>query len=62
MDMTRSIPYHGCVLRRPLNRLILEVVPRDPSRDAYLPDNMQGLMDGHCRRVEIGRRCRLFFR
>lgn len=49
-------------LFRPLSRLILEVVPRDPSRDAYLPDNMQGLMGGYWRRVEIGRRRWLFFR
>lgn len=42
MDMARSIPYHGCVLRRPLNRLILEVMPCGPLRDIYLPDNMWG--------------------
>lgn len=49
-------------LFRPPSHLILEVVPRDPTRDAYLPDNMQGLMGGHWRRVEIGRSCWLFFR
>jgi len=38
LDRAGSIPYHGCMLRptptpglfRPLSRLILEVVPRDP--------------------------------
>ena len=31
-------------LFRPLSRLILETVPCDPSRDAYLPDDRRALM------------------
>ncbi len=54
--------YANLGLFQTLSRLILEVVPRNPSRDAYVPDSMQGQIGGHWRRVEIGRSFRLFFR
>ncbi len=54
--------YANLGLFHTLSRLILEVVPSNPSRDAYVPDNMQGQIGGHWRRVEIGRSFQLFFR
>ena len=45
-----------------LSRLMLEVVPQDPSRDEYRQGNTLGARYRHWRRARIGRRFRLFFR
>ena len=45
-----------------LSRLMLEVVPQDPSRDEYRQGNTLGPRFRHWRRARIGRRFRLFFR
>ena len=45
-----------------LSRLMLEVVPQDPSRDEYRQGNTLGTRYRHWRRARIGRRFRLFFR
>ncbi len=45
-----------------LSRLMLEVVPQDPSRDAYRQGGALGPRCRHWRRAWIGRRFRLFFR
>ena len=49
-------------LFRALSRLMLEVVPQDPSRDEYRQGNTLGARYRHWRRARIGRRFRLFFR
>ena len=49
-------------LFRALSRLILEVVPADPSRDEFRQGNTLGPTHRHWRRAKIGRRFRLFFR
>ncbi len=49
-------------LFRAVSRLILEVVPSDPSRDEYRQGNTLGPAHRHWRRAKIGRRFRLFFR
>ena len=45
-----------------LSRLMLEVIPQDPSRDEYRQENTLGARYRHWRRARIGRRFRLFFR
>ena len=45
-----------------LSRLMLEVVPQDPSRDEFRQGNTLGARYRHWRRARIGRRFRLFFR
>ena len=45
-----------------LSRLMLEVIPQDPSRDEYRQGNTLGARYRHWRRARIGRRFRLFFR
>ena len=45
-----------------LSRLMLEVVPQDPSRDDYRQGGTLGPRYRHWRRARIGRRFRLFFR
>ena len=45
-----------------LSRLMLEVVPQDPSRNEYRQGNTLGARYRHWRRARIGRRFRLFFR
>jgi toxin YhaV len=45
-----------------LSKLILEVIPSDPSRDEYRQGNTMGPAFRHWRRAKIGRRFRLFFR
>ena len=45
-----------------LSRLMLEVIPQDPSRDEYRQGNTLGAHYRHWRRAKIGRRFRLFFR
>ena len=45
-----------------LSRLMLEVVPQDPSRDEYRQGGTLGPGYRHWRRAGIGRRFRLFFR
>lgn len=45
-----------------LSRLMLEVVPDDPSRDEYRQGNTLSGAFRHWRRAKIGRRFRLFFR
>ena len=45
-----------------LSRLMLEVIPQDPSRDAYRQGGTLGPRYRHWRRARIGRRFRLFFR
>lgn len=45
-----------------LTKLILDVVPSDPSRDEYRQGNTMGPTFRHWRRAKIGRRFRLFFR
>jgi toxin YhaV len=49
-------------LFRALNKLILEVVPGDPSRDEYRQGNTLGESHRHWRRVKFMKRFRLFFR
>ncbi|RAW98004.1 MULTISPECIES: type II toxin-antitoxin system YhaV family toxin [unclassified Photorhabdus] len=49
-------------LFRALSKLILDVVPSDPSRDEYRQGNTLGEAYRHWRRAKIGRRFRLFFR
>jgi toxin YhaV len=49
-------------LFRALSRLILEVVPSDPSRTEYRQGNTMGTAYRHWRRAKLGRRFRLFFR
>ena len=49
-------------LFRALSRLMLEIVPQDPSRDEYRQGNTLGARYRHWRRARIGRRFRLFFR
>ena len=45
-----------------LSRLMLEVIPQDPSRDEYRQGTTLGPRHRHWRRARIGRRFRLFFR
>ena len=45
-----------------LSRSMLEVVPRDPSRDEYRQGGTLGPRHRHWRRARIGGRFRLFFR
>ena len=45
-----------------LSRLMLEVIPQDPSRDEYRQGNTLGASYRHWRRARVGRRFRLFFR
>ena len=45
-----------------LSRLMLEVIPQDPSRDAYRQGSTLGPRYRHWRRARIGSRFRLFFR
>ncbi len=45
-----------------LSRLMLEIIPQDPSRDAYRQGTTLGRHYRHWRRARIGRRFRLFFR
>ena len=45
-----------------LSRLMLEIVPQDPSRDEFRQGNTLGPRHRHWRRARIGRRFRLFFR
>ena len=49
-------------LFRGLSRLILDVVPGDPSRDEYRQGNTMGPSYRHWRRAKLGQRFRLFFR
>ncbi len=49
-------------LFRALSHLMLDVVPRDPSRDDFRQGNTLGPDYRHWRRAKIGRRFRLFFR
>ena len=49
-------------LFRALSRSMLEVIPQDPSRDAYRQGGTLGARHRHWRRARIGRRFRLFFR
>ncbi|MFV3091126.1 type II toxin-antitoxin system YhaV family toxin [Pseudomonas sp. GW6] len=49
-------------LFRALSRLIMDVVPSDPSRDEFRQGNTLGPAYRHWRRSKIGRRFRLFFR
>ncbi|MDE0416447.1 MAG: type II toxin-antitoxin system YhaV family toxin [bacterium] len=45
-----------------LSRLMLEIIPQDPSRDEYRQGGTLGPRYRHWRRARIGRRFRLFFR
>ncbi len=45
-----------------LSRLMLEVIPQDPSRDTYRQSTTLGRRHRHWRRARICRRSRLFFR
>ena len=45
-----------------LSRLMLEIIPQDPSRDEYRQGTMHGPRYRYWRRARIGRRFRLFFR
>ena len=45
-----------------LSRLMLEVIPQNPSEDEYRQGNTLGARYRHWRRARIGRRFRLFFR
>ncbi|MCY3876125.1 MAG: type II toxin-antitoxin system YhaV family toxin [Rhodobacteraceae bacterium] len=45
-----------------LSRLMLEVIPLDPSRNEYRQGSTLGPRYRHWRRAKIGRRFRLFFR
>ena len=45
-----------------LSRLMLEVIPQEPSREQYRQGNTLGARYRHWRRAKIGRRFRLFFR
>ena len=45
-----------------LSRLMLEVIPQNPSGDEYRQGSTLGARHRHWRRARIGRRFRLFFR
>lgn len=45
-----------------LSQLMFELIPSDPTRDAYRQGNTMGAAFRHWRRAKIGRRFRLFFR
>ncbi|MCY4395702.1 MAG: type II toxin-antitoxin system YhaV family toxin [Rhodospirillaceae bacterium] len=45
-----------------LSRLMLEVIPQDPTRDEYRQGSTLGPRHRHWRRARIGRRFRLFLR
>lgn len=49
-------------LFRALSRLIVDVIPSDPSSDIYRQGNTLGSTHRHWRRAKIGRRFPLFFR
>ena len=49
-------------LFRALSRLMLEVIPQDPSRDEHRQSGTFGPRCRHWRCIRIGRRFRLFFR
>lgn len=49
-------------LFRALSRLILEVVPGDPAREAYRQGSTLGPAHRHWRRAKFAQRLRLFFR
>ena len=49
-------------LFRALSRLMLEIIPQDPSRGEYRQGSALGPRYRHWRRAKIGRRFRLFFR
>lgn len=59
----RSVPIIANVkLFHALSRLMLEVIPQDPSRTEYRQGNTLGPRHRHWRRTRIGRRIRLFTR
>ena len=49
-------------LFRALSRLMLDIIPQDPSRDEYRQGLALGPRYRHWRRARIGKRFRLFFR
>jgi len=49
-------------LFRALRRLMLDIIPQDPSRDEYRQGVTLGPRYRHWRRARIGKRFRLFFR
>ena len=61
-DTTRSGSNANVKLFHALSRLMLEVIPQDPSRAEYRQGNTLGSRHRRWRRAKIGRRFRLFFR
>ncbi len=49
-------------LFRAMSRLMLDIIPQDPSRDEYRQGVTLGPRHRHWRRARIGKRFRLFFR
>ncbi|MCP9841511.1 type II toxin-antitoxin system YhaV family toxin [Synechococcus sp. J7-Johnson] len=45
-----------------IRKLVLEVIPEDPSRDEYQQGTTLGIDHRHWRRAKFFQRCRLFFR
>ena len=61
-DPTEFASNANVKLFRALSRLMLEVIPQDPSRNKYRQGSTLGWRYRHWRRARIGRRFRLFFR
>ncbi len=61
-DPTRFASNANVKMFHALSRLMLEVIPQDPSRDEYRQGGTLGPRYRHWRRARIGRRFRLFFR
>ena len=61
-DTARSTSDANVKLFHALSRLMLEVIPQDPSRTEYRQGNTLGPRHRRWRRARIGRRFRLFFR
>ena len=61
-DPTGFASHANIKLFHALSRLMLEVIPQDPSLDEYRQGSTLGPRYRHWRRARIGRRFRLFFR
>ena len=61
-DAARSASNANVKLFHALSRLMLEVIPQDPSRAEYRQGNTLGPRHRRWRRAKFGRRFRLFFR
>ena len=61
-DAAQSASDANVKLFHALSRLMLEVIPQDPSRAEYRQGSTLGPRHRHWRRAKFGRRFRLFFR